>query len=417
MAQFNTLNLAEIYNAADDAKLRRMQADAYQARAMREQQELSRQDAIRGAYAVGEDGALDEKVTLSNLYRVDPIAANEFKTQLDNSALNKQKLAAEQDKNKWERIKNMTGVYKDAATAIFANPTPENAAMQLQRFNKLTGEDVSQELQQISQMSPEQIKRWAAGHALEADKVMMKFETKDAGGQLITQGVDPLSGQVSVTNTTQKTMTPDQIEDNKIARANLAVSQGNLAINQEKLNLDRQKAANPTAPQKTPLSASAQKELFEADEVAKASENAIGMLTEALDLNKKAYSGIGAKPLAVVRSNLPGFGESDAANATISLDNLMTGQALETLKATFGGMPTEGERKILLDIQASADKTPKQREEIIKRAMKMAERRMKFNKSKADALRRGTYFSEGVVEQSAPAQPAQTQVVDFGSLK
>jgi hypothetical protein len=172
--------------------------------------------------------------------------------------------------------------------------------------------------------------------------------------------------------------------------------------------------AKSTAPQKTALSASAQKELFEADELAKSSENAIGMLTQALELNKKAYSGIGAKPLAVVRSNLPGFGESEAANSTIDLDNLMTGQALESLKATFGGMPTEGERKILLDIQASADKTPAQRKIIIDRAIEMANKRMKFNKSKADALRKGTYFTDGVVEQAAPQQPS---VIDFGSLK
>jgi hypothetical protein len=412
MAQFDTINLAQIYDAADDTNFRRAQMEAYNKKAMREQQAYDMEEKLKGAYAIGEDGALDEKTTLANLYRVDPMAANKFKQGLDESALGRQKLETEKENAKFNRIKQISTVYKDTATAIMANPTPQAAAMNLQRFSKLTGEDVSQELEQISQMNPDQIKQWAAGHALEADKVLTKFETKDTGGQLVTQGIDPITGKVTVSGTTQKTATPDAILTDKRTREE---NEKNRNVTMRGQNMTAATAqAKSTAPQKTALSASAQKELFEADELAKSSENAIGMLTQALELNKKAYSGIGAKPLAVVRSNLPGFGESEAANSTIDLDNLMTGQALESLKATFGGMPTEGERKILLDIQASADKTPAQRKIIIDRAIEMANKRMKFNKSKADALRKGTYFTDGVVEQTAPQQPS---VIDFGSLK
>jgi hypothetical protein len=143
---------------------------------------------------------------------------------------------------------------------------------------------------------------------------------------------------------------------------------------------------------KSAMSATAQKELFEAEEIAQASNNATGMLKEALTLNNKAYSGIGAKPRAVIASNL-GMGKG-GADDTINLDNLMTGQALESLKATFGGMPTEGERRILLDMQASADKTPAQRKAILDRAIIAADKREKFNKTKAQSLRSGDYFSE-----------------------
>lgn len=151
---------------------------------------------------------------------------------------------------------------------------------------------------------------------------------------------------------------------------------------------------------KTELSATAQKELFEAEDVFNSSTNTIDMLNQALDLNTKAFSGIGAKPLATITSNIP-FVQSDAADATINLDNLMTGQALESLKAVFGGMPTEGERKILLDIQASADKTPKQREEIITRAVEMANRRKAVAEQKMNSLRSGEYFSQA----PTPAKP------------
>lgn len=154
------------------------------------------------------------------------------------------------------------------------------------------------------------------------------------------------------------------------------------------------------------MSATEQKETFEADDLAAAGENTVGMLRQALALNDHAYSGVGAKARAVIRSNLPG--EDPGANATIDLDNLMTGQALESLKATFGAAPTEGERKILMDLQASADKTPTQRKAIIERAIVLAERRAERNRDKARALREGTYLSSGYVRPSAgSAQTAQ----------
>jgi hypothetical protein len=140
------------------------------------------------------------------------------------------------------------------------------------------------------------------------------------------------------------------------------------------------------------LSPTAQKELFEADDIAQSSKNVQGILQSALQLNNQTYSGYGAKARAVARSNLPG--QSAEADNTIQLDNMMTGQALESLKATFGGMPTEGERKILLDMQASADKTPAQRKDIMERAIAAAKRRETFAAERAKSLRAGTYFTQ-----------------------
>lgn len=234
MAQFDTINLAQIYGAADEANARRAQMDAYNRKLQREQQDMERQSAIKGAYKVNPDGSLDEKTTLANLYGVDPMAAMEFRGKQDESLMAKQKLAGEQEKQKFERIKGITTVYKDAATAVFANPTPENALYQINRFGEMTGQDVSKEVDMIGRMSPEQIRQWAAGHALEADKVLTKFETKDTGGKLVTQGIDPLTGKTTITGQIDKTMTPDQIENNKIARANLGINQARLGLDREK---------------------------------------------------------------------------------------------------------------------------------------------------------------------------------------
>jgi len=152
------------------------------------------------------------------------------------------------------------------------------------------------------------------------------------------------------------------------------------------------------------LSATAQKELFEADDAVQNGMGAISSLQKALELNKDAYSGVGAATRATIVSNLPG--QSKGADATIAMENIIKDQALTSMKSIFGGNPTEGERAILLDLQASASKTPKQREEILGRAMQAAQRRLSFNQQKADALRSGTYMSDGVTPSAAPPQTA-----------
>lgn len=146
------------------------------------------------------------------------------------------------------------------------------------------------------------------------------------------------------------------------------------------------------------MSATLQKELVEADDMVSTTEATAATLRKALELNAKAYSGYAAKQRAQVRSNLPG--SSPAADATIELDNLIGSQALEGMKAIFGGNPTEGERAILLDLQASADKTPAQREAIIRRGIAAAERRQRINAARARAIRSGSYLTEGA---EAPA--------------
>lgn len=153
---------------------------------------------------------------------------------------------------------------------------------------------------------------------------------------------------------------------------------------------------------KSPMSASLQKELIDADEGVQAGNSVVNTIDSALKINDKALSGFGAGARAAIADKLPDWmvpdaiASKDEALATIGLDNMTTGQALESLKQIFGGMPTEGERKILLDMQASVDKSPAARKMIFERAKQAAENRMSFNKAKADAIRGGTYLNEGV---------------------
>lgn len=155
------------------------------------------------------------------------------------------------------------------------------------------------------------------------------------------------------------------------------------------------------------MNATIQKEIFEADESVLAGQSVMQALDRALELNNSAWDG----PLAEQRAYGGAlFGNQDGVN-TLELKNLITTQALDQLRAIFGGMPTEGERKILLEIQGSVDQPREVRKRIYERAKAAADRRIKSNAQKAQALRSGTYFDEGYGQQQPAAQSGGWSVV------
>ena len=187
------------------------------------------------------------------------------------------------------------------------------------------------------------------------------------------------------------------------AARNASAAEGQLGVSRERLNFDKTKpqAANSRS---GPMSVTLQKELIESDDNVQQSASAIAALKKAKTINDKAYSGYGASGRAKLMSNVY---ETDEANATIELDNLIGQQALSSMKSIFGGNPTEGERAILLDLQASSSKTPAQRTAILDRAIKAAEVRAKFATSKAQSIRNGKYLTEG-----APIPDADNSLSD-----
>ena len=139
------------------------------------------------------------------------------------------------------------------------------------------------------------------------------------------------------------------------------------------------------------LSAQEQKELFEAEDIVNASRSVLLNLSKAKEINNKAYSGFAAGARRTIARNIPGVSESEGVTATTEIENLVLSNGLDQLKAIFGGAPTEGERKILLDIQGSINMSPKEREKIWDRAMQAAARRMKSSQEKMDKIRKGAY--------------------------
>lgn len=155
---------------------------------------------------------------------------------------------------------------------------------------------------------------------------------------------------------------------------------------------------NPSRP---PLQAADRRAIMEADEGVQAGENVIRGLQQALELSPQAYSG----PFAGMRGDIAGVFGSEAGQNTQNLRNIVTRQALDSLRATFGGNPTEGERRILIEVQGSADQPPAVREAIFRRAIEAAQRRMEFNREQARALRTGEYYAPGYGGASAAPAP------------
>jgi hypothetical protein len=163
------------------------------------------------------------------------------------------------------------------------------------------------------------------------------------------------------------------------------------------------------------MSPTVQKELIQTDEEIQGGQAALTSLKQAKEISDKAMGFKGAGLLSSVGTLLPEKIRPAAVDATENLDNVLTASALPQLKAIFGGMPTEGERKILLDIQGSSNKSPSVRKDILERAEKAVEKRMEFSQKKAKALRGGTYFSDGVGAEEPPVAPpgGSVRVVDW----
>lgn len=151
-----------------------------------------------------------------------------------------------------------------------------------------------------------------------------------------------------------------------------------------------------------PLTPTDKKAIMEADEGVMAAETAIASLNRAKALSKEAYSG----PMAGTRGYVSSQWGSRAGEATTDLTNETTTNALSQLKSIFGAAPTEGERAILLEIQGSVNQPDAVRQKIFDRAIILAERRLDFNRRRANELRGGTFYKTKESANSADGNAA-----------
>jgi hypothetical protein len=117
---------------------------------------------------------------------------------------------------------------------------------------------------------------------------------------------------------------------------------------------------------------------------------AMADVKEAFELNPNSYSGSALDqmqyiPLAALGSDAP-----KVVN-TRRIENLLGEQALGRLKTTFGAAPTEGERKILMDLQGIGAKSLEEREEIMLRLYDVLDQRRERELRRLQEITSGQY--------------------------
>lgn len=167
-----------------------------------------------------------------------------------------------------------------------------------------------------------------------------------------------------------------------------------------------------------PLTATDKKAILEADDKVMVGRQVISNLQQAKTLSRQALSGPMAPKLGYAASFLGETSDIGKSGiATQNLDNLVTTNALQQLKSIFGAAPTEGERKILLDIEGSVTKPDAVRQKIYDRAMEMAQKRLDFEQQRADELRGGSFYKPSGGASRGSTQPAAPAIPQVGELR
>lgn len=170
-----------------------------------------------------------------------------------------------------------------------------------------------------------------------------------------------------------------------------------------------------------PLTATDKKAILEADEMVMVNQGVLKALDEAVKLNPQTNRGLLAGTRATIGNMLPDrmvpdfVSSPQSSRATADYENVVIGQALSQLKSLFGAAPTEGERKILLDLQGSVGQPPEVRAEILRRAREAAERRLVFNSDRAKQLRGQQYYKpQGGPQPGQPLEAPQAAPAQGG---
>lgn len=146
------------------------------------------------------------------------------------------------------------------------------------------------------------------------------------------------------------------------------------------ISLARSATANDDPPEGAPpphvgpVPAGVQKRVDDLKVVIRNGNGAVQDLKRAMELSEKAYSGLTA---GITRAGARFLGvDDDRVEASTEMEQLVLQTVLPNLKQIFGGNPTEGERAMLLDMNASLTMNPGERKKLLRNALTMLQRRM-----------------------------------------
>lgn len=156
---------------------------------------------------------------------------------LEKSMLGRREAVVKIEKDRAETAAKTLGVIRDGLGYVMSNPTRDGALSAIDRVQQLTGADMSRYRAEVAGFqTPDEFKRWAAGHSLAIDKQVPSFDTVDTGGAQQTLRRDPVTGVVTVASTVAKTQSPDNLATNSRIAAEGAA---NRAVTMRGQNLDQ----------------------------------------------------------------------------------------------------------------------------------------------------------------------------------
>jgi len=431
---FNLLRQAGPANFAEGL----MQGQDQQNALLQQQQQRQLSDIqLRNALR-GEQEAMAESEAVKGSASLEDLAGRYRKAGLGRQALATEAALAKQRTDKLAAAKTQFELLKSSATRIMANPAA--AVSELQRYQQLTGVDMSDDIAQIQQMPPDQVKAWASGHALEADKLLPKFQSMAVPGVGVQTGTTDYTGTFTPGRVFKEQMSEAQKAQNQIAQRQLAVSQGNLNVAQQRLAQE----SDPAFQQRM-TNARTTGELIAKGDVAAIqalpkvigdAEMAVGVLDQMVGKRDSATGKLLTKDPVTgkpITNNKPhpgfapavgmgGFGTlgipglaqitpgTDAANFKTLYDQI-TGaafsEAFETLKG--GGSITEKE-----GLKATAARN---RMSLAQSEGEFVKAALEYRDILAKGVERAQSKAVKATNRMTPAAPASGGVIDFGSLK
>jgi hypothetical protein len=240
------------------------------------------------------------------------LQAAQLKTQQDQSKL---------DSEKTDRAVKIHGEIKKGLGFVFSNPSLEAAKSAIDQLEQIFGVPMDSYRQQIANLqTPEQFKQWAAGHAIEADKQLTSFITRNTGGSTDTLAQNPVLGTVRVANSTRNTQSPDSAASvaATIRGQNMTDSRA-----REGLALQRERMASGSTDNGKPLPAGAlkmQQEALDAIGVSSSINADLGKLESQIKDGKLSFGPV--SNLANTGRNLAGMSNENSRNFATFRSNL-----------------------------------------------------------------------------------------------
>jgi len=162
----------------------------------------------------------------------------------------------------------------------------------------------------------------------------------------------------------------------------ISAAQANLALAQNKFDFTKQ--------QSTKLSPGELKLKTDTEDVLNQSDQALGDLKQAYALNPNTFDNSIAD--LAQRKLLEAAGSQDPKLLnTRTQENLLAKTAVNKLRVAFGGNPTEGERKILLDLEGIGAKSKEERKAIMQNAFTALQRTRQNHAKRLNEINQGLY--------------------------